>query len=277
MKYRAGVFQFESRRAVRTALLFIYTVCILAGCASTEYFSRWTTEPPPSTPDGGTVWQGAMTKIEDGDLLIGLMNDSAYVYLSLVTDDRMIQNQILRTGFTVWFDRDGGSDHRFGFQYPLSSFTPNGFRGRGIPPDREFQPGSGRRGHGAFNDSTLEIYGPMPDAHERLDISALSDITVNISFYNGTLYYRAKIPFVDRGANPYAIGTKPGAQIGFGIVSGGGFNRGEHSGGGFIGGGGEDVISPEEGMGRRGGGARPARGEFKPLDLWMTVTLAFNK
>ena len=91
---------------------------LLAGCTKLELTSQWR-DGLVAIDGENREWTGATTYLEDNNAAIGLLNDEEYLYVSLLTMDRMLQNQIMRAGFTLWFDPNGGKDKTFGIRFPL--------------------------------------------------------------------------------------------------------------------------------------------------------------
>jgi hypothetical protein len=262
----------------------------IAGCKSIEFQSRWAAQPPPSDGKRGAAWDSVLVKVEDRNLLVGFLNDSNYLYLSFITDDRMLQRQILNRGFTLWLDKNGGDDKKFGFQYPIESATPRFSQGGGNPEGgdggSEDRPGGYAAERPRFDETEIEMYGPMEGEHSRMSVTSLKDMSVRIGFDGAAMVYTAKIPFRDRGANPYAIGIGEGSKIGVGIETasgarGGGGGRGEGGDGGMAppgsgdrGGRGGFGGGGRGGRGGGGRGRRPGGVQMEPLDIWCTVQLA---
>ena len=257
-------------------LLFIG---LLPGCKSLEFTSRWRTAPVDI--DGhNTEWQNALVRLDDKQVMVGFMNDGSYLYMSIVTDDRGIQRQIMFRGLTVWFDREGGEEKRFGVHFPVGmQFGGGGFRG--MAEDREgAQPDSTARFRmPPVDTSDVEIIGPVNGEHHQISKAQLREVAVSMDNSSGTLVYELKVPLTDNGPEPYAIGTQPGKTIGIGLETaarqapqgsdesgGGGGGRGFRGGG--MGGRG----------GRRGGGGGDRGGrsgqQTEPLSVWAKIELA---
>jgi len=267
---------------LRAGALFIVLLLGVAGCGgSAGLTSAWPDTPPPVDGTRNAAWGSVMKVLPEQDMMVGLMNDSAYLYLSMVTDDRTLQRQVLMMGLTAWFDREGGNEKRFGVHYPIGGSPPVGGFGRrgggrsegggddtgddtGDDDVDAGQPGGeyggemrgGEFRRPTFDSTEIEIFGPFPGDHERF-----------------TMIYQARIPLRDRGANPYAIGTGPGALIGVGLETG---SRPPERGPGT--GMAPPDMSPGGGGGYGGGGRGgmrlPSGFRTEPLDFWGKVQLA---
>jgi len=262
--------------------------------------SQWRDRELAIDGDSGD-WPGPLRPIEENrPLMVAAMNDGQNLYLVLSTSDSAERRQILRQGLIVWFDPSGGEKKHFGLKYPV-----------GVPPEERSTRGGGgggggyRRGPGGGGGhppsdpgsrdpsgssspdqveptNRLEVYGPQKDDAHSFVTEMAPGITVKTGQADGYLVYELKVPLAKTADSPYAIETKPGAQIGFGIETPkvehpSGEGRGGPGGGfgGFGGGMGGRGGGGGGGMGGHGGGG--GRGEYeqpKPLKGWATIQLA---
>jgi len=254
----------------------LFVILSVAGCGSLEFRSHWHTK---AVEGGGTSqeWPSAMTQIEGKQAMVGFLNDSDDLYISLVTDDRALQRQVMFRGLTVWFDREGGEEHRFGIRYPIgmemaaNPMLQRDWKGQRNPDDtlQERIP---------VDTSEAEITGPMDNEQRRVKIIDLRQISVRFNVTRGRLMYELKVPLADNGPDPYSIGTKAGGVIGVGIETAQGTPERpqDEQGRGTMppGGGGRGGRRGRGGFG--GGNERPERtGRLsEPLKLWAKVQLA---
>jgi hypothetical protein len=272
---------FFHRRLSPAPLLLLAAVSI-TGCGGSLHLSgRWAAVPPPINGVRDQAWDPAMIKIPDRNMMVGILNDSGYLYLSLVTDDRGIQRQVLTGGMSIWFDPGGGTDKRFGLNYPISGMPAAGDRAlrEGLSRDGARGEENGEDGEfrrPPFDSTEVEIFGPFPGDHARKSIASLRDLALKIGFDGGTMVYQLRVPFRDRGANPYAIGAGPGSEIGVGLESGEKSSGRRPGGGGSVGdmspGGGGDRGGHGGGMWAGGRPSAPRQGE--PLEIWAKIRLA---
>ncbi len=233
----------------------------LAGCSSAvELTSRWHTGRAESKTESAVY-------LKDENLIADFQNDSEYIYVSLATNDRFTQQQIVRSGLTVWFDYQGGKSKRFGIHYPINVwFTPYGERHQfpGRNPDTSWTIPEN------LSDE-IEIFGPMKDEQHRMRMEDTRGIDVKIENQNGTMYYVLQVPLMDNEQHLYGIGTHPGATIGIGVEAGSPFSRSrpESFGRGFGGGFGGGMRRPSFGGSREGFGERR-----EPLKVWFKIHLA---
>ena len=274
----------------KTFITLLFVVALLAGCggSSLNLASRWRNRE--ITIDGiNTEWRDSLNILEEHGTVIGLYNDSEYLYIGIVSTNSGLRRQIMSGGMTLWFDREGNQDKKFGIHYPLGYAElgeSSGERGEG---DRNGEGGeqSGEMQHQspleASND--LEILGPGDQDRHRMTMAEASGIEGRFHSTRDTLVYEIKVPLADSGAHPFGIGAKPGSAIAICAVttnpSRSGNDRmgqvGGGGGGGGMGGGGRGGF----GGGRRGGGGYGGgRGGGSgqqppdPLEVWAKVQLA---
>jgi len=229
-------------------------------------------------------WYGNLQPFEQVPVAVQFLNDRDYLYMRLTASASAERRQILRQGFTVWFDPAGGTKKHFGVRYPVvegGSERPGGYGGYG----------GGRRGGdrgGATADTDpgpgerIDVLGPGKDEARMLTRDHAPGIDVAIREEQGTLQYELKVPLVKTAEHPYAIEAVAGKPIGFGLetnkasqwsfggpgMGGGGFGGGGY-GGGRIGG-----MGGGRGGGMRGGDRGRQGEQEKPLKGWGTVTIA---
>ena len=245
--------------------------------------SAWLDRPIAIDGDSGD-WAGPLVSLDDKHpLSAAVENDGQSLYLVLSTSDASVRRQILRQGFTVWFDPAGGEKKHFGIKYPVGIGSDDeGFRGRG---------GRTRGGYGRPRDPNsppdqpdqiepadrLEVYGPAKDDAHSFVAAAAQGITVKVGQTEGYFVYELKVPLEKTSGTPYAIEARPGTAIGLGLETPK-VERPQQRTGGF-GGGMGGGIGGRGGMGGRGGrgGHREGFEPPKPLKLWTTVQLAARK
>jgi len=191
----------------------------------------------------------------------------------MIAEEPLMRAQVMRQGFTLWFDPDGGKEKTFGIKFPI------GRQARGIAMEmREGEPDL-ERFREAFEKSLteLEILGPGEKVRKRIPVEEARGIEIDVEASSGMLIYELKVPLLFSDQHPYAVGAEAGDSIGIGLetpkidrsairkaMSG---RTGERmpGGGGRIGGGGRG------GMGMRGG-----RRQKMPsgLKVWVAVRLA---
>ena len=238
-------------------------IVMLAGCSSLDLTSRWKNKKIDI--DGRrTEWGDTVTALDDHGTAVGmLVNDDQYLYIGLSTTNRDYQRQIMRGGLTIWFDRNGGEDKKFGVHYPMG-FMP--FRGSSERQGDESEqsgdrPPETRREYPDTAADELEIYGSGENDHHRMTFAETGGIEAKVRASNDMLIYEIKVPLADNGPQPFAIGAKPGSKIGVGLETisgragdGGQRAEGGEGRGGGMGGRGGGMGGRGGGGGRRGGG-----------------------
>jgi hypothetical protein len=263
------------------AILFLFAPT-LGGCSTVVLDSSW--RDREITIDGTvTEWEGKRATIEGKDLIVGLANDADYLYLTVTPRTEGAQMNMMRSGFTVWFDPEGGTAQTFGIRYPLGmqeSGIRLGFAGE--EPDRE-------RMRQEFERTLfqLEIRGPQEDQTRHLAISEAVGIDIRAQIEDGVLSYELKIPLLQSEKHPHAVGAGPGSSIGLGFItpsvdreammaSRGGGGMGGSGGRGR--GGGRGAGGPGGRGGGRGGGmgdgGSPKDRLPSGLDVWIRTQLA---
>jgi hypothetical protein len=233
-------------------------------------------------------WYGALQPFGEEQVAVQFLNDGDYLYMRLTASAPMTRMQILRQGFTVWFDPGGGTKKHLGIRYPVVEHGSDE-RGGGPGGFGGFGGGHGRHGDGERGappeqpqvSDRVDILGPGKDDARSLTREHLSGIDVAMRNEQGTLQYELRVPIAKTADHPYALEAVSGKPIGVGLEtekpqqrSSGGGGRGGGFGGGMGGRGGGGG-----GMGGHGGGSRGGSGggEFqapKPVKGWGVVTIA---
>jgi len=250
------------------------------GCSSQlKIDSRWS--PEQINIDGDeSDWQESLTYVDGKNVSLGIKNDGEFLYICLISTDRMLQRQMMMRGFTVWFDPDGGKEKTFGIRFPIGMID-SGMMFSGC--DRGNDPESMREDFSrAF--AELELIWPEEKRRTRLPVANAQGIAAVFGDPMDKLVYEIKVPLQKGENRPYAIEISDGKDLGMGLEieeidweamrermgrggSGGGRQRGMGGSGGLRQGGRSGL-----GGGRRGGaGQRPQMPErFK---LWLSFQL----
>ena len=271
----------------------------LAACKQVEMASGWTVDGV--VVDGvNDEWIGATTHFEKQDVIVGLLNDEEYLYVSLVTSGP-VGRLAMAAGLTVWFDPSGGKDEWYGIRFPVPPEPSE--RSRGGPGGRGDPRGGGggqRSGAGASTGGTdrlrqVELEGPGELGRRRLPLPVGGGLEVAIRNNGSTFVYELEVALARDDDFRMGLGVEPGSEIGVGLVTGdlggpgrgrggfgggfgggggGGGRGGGGGGGGGFGGGGGGGGRGRGGSGRGGpgGGDRPDRPD--PLELWTKVQLS---
>jgi hypothetical protein len=258
---------------MKRALLIVAAAALTllsSACGPVDIQSRWRTAEIKI--DGrADDWEGALRRIEDSPVSVGVANDDQYVYICLQVQDPRVVAPLLRRGLVVWFDPAGGQDRVLGLKFPIGLRRDDG-------QDRFETPGGRADGRGPrIDQEDVEILGPGRDEFLMLKKDDLKGVEVAQENDNGHFVYEIKMPLAKSGDAPYAAGSAPGRSLGVGFepaADTAGRRRGMRgiSGGygpGYGGRGG--MMGPGGLMGRSMGRGYGGGGEFK---LWMNVALA---
>jgi len=202
--------------------LLAISIALGSGCAGTpSVHSTWMSGG--LAIDGGTEeWKGKYTTIADDQLDVAVSNDDTYLYLSLITATREVQQQVLREGLIVWFNNGGNKDKVFGIHYPLGVM---GYRGEAGDPvgmerlstlDRQQRLELLAERFTASLDE-LEILSRPDQAGLRLAVTDMPGVEMVVVNSSSRLTYELKIPLQESAAHPYAVGEKRADKVTLGI------------------------------------------------------------
>jgi hypothetical protein len=257
-------------------------------------------------PSAQSNWQKHKPKLdeisnlsEDSAHLLGaqniiytVSNDSGNLYIKMVITDRRTQMEMMHYGFNIWIDTTGHKKQNQGITYPLAAKDNIGapdMNDKNQNPDAS----SGKHDKAAqlsFKKKMIQsmvemdITGFTPGPAVRIPASGAGGLGVSLlADSNGSLQYKAIIPFyllkyhpnlhAGKKSRPLSIGLvmgKPeetGGKYGGAGAHGGSFGPGGGMGGGMNGGGG----MPEGG--HHGGGGGHADMD-EGVDTWVAVKLA---
>jgi len=254
------------------SILLLFTF-LLGGCSNgkLELNSDW--RDREITIDGNNAdWLGAMMFFEEDNVSVGLLNDENFFYICMIAEDEFIRAQVMRQGFTLWFDPDGGKEKTFGIKYPL------GMLASGLPGEMRRDDQNLERAREALRRpmNELEILGPGKDEVKKMLIEEAKGIDIHVEFSSGMLVYELKVPLIQSEQHPYAIGAEAGSSVGIGLETAKTERPDMRSGMSGGRGGGGPTGGMRGGPGGRGmpGGRRPRMPQ--PLKIFAVVQLASN-
>jgi len=203
-----------------------------AGCGEVELNSSW--KDREIVVDGySDDWLDTLYYFEEDNVSVGFFNDSDYLYVCLLAEDFMLQDQVVRQGFTLWFDAAGGKEKRFGIKFPLGVQAmmreKMPMRQGEMPVEGDEMPmrqeGERRerpdpeKMRKAFEETLkeLEIVGPGKEEVRRIAVENVKGLTVKVRNETGLLVYELQIPLRSDDPDEFAIGTLAGAVIGVGM------------------------------------------------------------
>jgi hypothetical protein len=252
------------------SILSLLAAFTFFGCSSSlELTSGWTSQELKIDGSGAGLKE-TTTNIPGPDVLVGIKNDNDYLYICLITSNRMTQMQMLALGSTVWIDAEGKKDKMFGVRFPVVGLL----QGHRFPA-RENQEDLNRLIDIAQRQ--LEIIGPGTDAVRRIPIQEGKGVEARLGYANETLTCELKVPLHRSDAHPYAVNSEPAKTISIGLESGpfSAAMMGQPSGS-------SPSMSARTGGrtgGRAGGGSPGGAGSLgsdapEPLKHWLVVHLA---
>jgi hypothetical protein len=270
----------------RRFLITVFCVLpLLVSCGGgLEIASRWR-QANLTIDAADSDWAGSMLYLQKEGVSVGVQNDGEYLYLCLRAHDRRIQQQIMRLGFTVWFDSTASEENILGIHYPIGMQDIRQMReGRaaeGNPEQAERNPEQLQQFRQMLHE--MEVIGPGKSDRNRVPVINSYAISIAMSDTSGALVYELRMPLKSAIQRPYAVGTDTGKVINIGLETGemkrammpqgGGMPGGMPGGGGGM---------PGGGRGGRGGGMGPGgrqttEGTSEPLKVWMKVEIASSE
>jgi hypothetical protein len=254
----------------------------LSGCSSSlEIASKY--------PDNKVIidgkdneWENKTIYLKDDNILVGLQNDNAFLYLLISTSDRKKQMQILNSGLNIWFDPNGGNSKKLGMRFPLGRIESgqqfSNREDRTENPDNDIH--ENNMNQNRF--SEIEIYEIETNSWNKNGLNEIKGLEVKMSKTNDRLVCEYKIPLKSQNADFYIPAS--GGKLGIGIETNQiDFNRlrnrmtAEREGGagsseGIPGDGGRRQHNGSRRQGQRGG-ERASSQSSKELKLWIIATL----
>ncbi|MFH1440993.1 MAG: hypothetical protein ABIH18_02990 [Candidatus Omnitrophota bacterium] len=234
----------------RIDILFFLPVLLcltLFGCSENNLFSTWrgreiNIDGKYTDWNETTIYYDEKTKV-----VFNLVNDADYLYVCLISRNREIETEIMESGFTMWFDPDGGKKKVFGISFPIGlrrmGMSIEDEKNRDISRDWREQEDRGglidrdkeRLTDNNFNkrletleglQSKLEILIKNNKPLElSLEEAGKLGIEAKVGRENDYFVYELKVPLVKSTEHIYAIEIKEGIPIGLGLEAEGGRPR----------------------------------------------------
>lgn len=227
-------------------------------------------------------WVGRQVYVEDLKGVIGVVNDSEYIYVSISTQREDLLRQMMMSGLTVWLDGDGKKKREFGVRFGRSRppMTPGQSR-PDAPPNFDSLMSS-------LDTSSLEaqLIGVDGMVLEQLGTAVARPSIASMAFRDNRLVFEFRLPIVRNAEHPQAVGGQLGKKITLGLETAKRQDgpEGRPRPGGM--GGPPPGVSPPSGGGPPSGGfgggmgrgGHPPGGGFgerpKSFEMWAKVTLA---
>lgn len=204
---------FACRLSALSSVLLLLTFLFVA-CGSIELNSNF--RDREITIDGkNNDWLGTMLYFEKERISLGLLNDEDFMYICLIAEDQFIRSQVMRQGLTLWFDPAGGKKRVFGIKFPLGMQEIE-MQERGVPMKKRRDGMDPERFRQVLRGQTdeLEILGPRKDESIKMPVDEAQGIDIKLRASSGMLVYELKVPLLQNGQHPFAIGAKAGSSIG---------------------------------------------------------------
>ena len=222
---------------------------LLISCAST-FEMKSSPASVPCVADGDDAeWSGKLAFLEDPPILIGVENDGQNVYVCLKANDPQMIRGLLMSGVTLWFDRNGGTDHTFGIRLPFHMERA----------DRN-RDGTGERPLPTATLDEIELLGEQESDHTLVEKTAAATdfgVMAGVKTSPGSCVCEIVVPRSPR-AGHYGIGPVHNGALGLVVETGKMKSAGRFAG--------REGGGEREGrMGRRGGG-RPEGPEGPPQE-----------
>jgi len=191
-----------------------------AGCATLKLNSTW--KKNQIIVDGeSNDWIENMFYLESKKILLGVRNDLNYFYLGMLIEEPMLRAQMMRSGFILWFDPDGGKKKNFGIKFPIGLnpedrevLNPDeNLKREGRDLDRE-QTQDRLREFFERTHSELEILRTKKGTGERMSLEKAKGIDVQVKASSSILVYEIKIPIKKSKDHLYAVNVDLGDSFG---------------------------------------------------------------
>jgi len=233
--------------------------------------------------------------LEKVPITFAVANDSSYLYLFVMTNDRGLQLRVARSGVELWLDPKGGAKSYFGVRLPglpLQDLRALMGVAGGMAATRGFG-GARRRGGVLTAERLVELLETLTGPRQVLIMDAPGDdglkitpgatdpVQARFGYQQGRLIYEARVPLRNTGHPGFVLTNEVGLALRLpvpevpeqlvGAGAGDAFGGGGRSGGGFggpRGEGGADGSTRIGGRSRRGSAFR-----VQAMEQWVRVQL----
>ncbi len=197
------------------------------------------------------------TYFEEEQIVFGLANDSANLYLLFRFRDPMWIRSMTANGLTIWLDANGKNDKRFMLRYkggpsPEEMMQFAG-QGRGLPEGTDEKSGRFRGPDRGPGRNEFVCYIKDVIVEKEIDPEGSQGPSAAYGRDQDSFVYEFSVPLGESRVRDYGLGTTPGRPLGIGLKWGGG-ERGRRFAGRDDGFGSGAEFGPP-------GGQPPGRGE----------------
>ena len=248
-------------------IIWLLLLIFITGCGSMEIASNW--RDREIKIDGiQDDWQDQLIYIEKKNISFGLSNDNDYLYACLVTADRRTQSQMMRMGFTIWFDSKGGCDKKSGIRFPVGMDRMDFSMMREMRDPQS----AGNREFSQAQLDEVEILGPDKDDRYRVPVADLRGLEIKLKRTRDLLVYEIKVPLIQSEGNTFTAVPDSDGLIGIGLETTKFDTEAmrDQMREGMTGGGGRGGMGGGGGRGGMGGGPQMP----EQLKVWAKVQLA---
>ena len=207
-----------SRTSIRKVFFpLILLIIVISGCSSVkETISIWRNNEIKIDGDISD-WQNNLISIPDKKFAVGFKNDDKFLYISLITDDRMKIMQMLRTGFITWFTPDDGNGKTFGVKFPLSNKDMEGEQLQNMnrePFQRNNRDDMEKQFAGLLNQQKeLEIINKDKFPLSLMPLENKEGIKAKLGYIADNFVYELQVPLIAGGNYSFSIDAAPGGKV----------------------------------------------------------------
>lgn len=198
---------------IKTKLLSLFIVTLLAGCASTNLTS--THRNVPVKIDGDyNEWNKTIHYIEDQQFSYGISHYDDKMYICIVRSGKMKMSQLLRNGLIIWIYPENDRAINFGLKIQSPELKPSTIRKMKIKRDQISQEDLIRKLVKRFNDhNEIQIVNTKNEILENFGFINDLNIDFKIAYKNSQLIYELSLPLLKSTTTPYSACAGPGGSV----------------------------------------------------------------
>jgi hypothetical protein len=151
------------------------------------------------TIDGSRDEWEDTARLEKENMDVGICNDGEYIYVMLEIRSEKFIEQIMKFGFTTWFDPRFEKERRFGIHYPLGDKEQEEREPKRMFDYKKDRPDNKQSSY------DLDIFNSTKTEPITMKVAKARGIDVKIEEKRGVLVYELKVPLYWRESHPYAI------------------------------------------------------------------------
>jgi hypothetical protein len=260
------------------AIVFLFMTMNFFGCSSTKEVTSIWNDNKINIDGNQEDWQNKLNYNTDENIAYGFCNDDENLYLCLTTGNRARMFQIIRAGFTIWFEPISTDGKTIGIKYPIGETEFNRDESMNINRD-EMEKLNMENIIARFQleENEFSVLNKEKFPLTAFTLQNKAGIEIKLGYHLQQFVYEMKIPLKGLSQKEYRVNAKPGdiIKVGFQTEE---FNR-ERIGNRRM------NMDDGEGKGMSGSrsGRRPVGGggdrkanfpqQLKPLDFWVKLSL----